>query len=283
MGSKVGQGLMMILSPAKTLDLSPFHGSLSTSLPSCDVTKTQHIVHVMKSRSEKELTKLLGISASLGKTAASYWQNFDVNNSKPSIYTFTGVAYKGLRIEECSDDAVLYLQENLRIIDPLYGSLRPLDRIQPYRLEMATKAVFPDDKKLKLQDFWKESVTKSLTEDLMKRNDRILLNLASDEYSSALDATLLPKGTCFVKVIFQEKGRVVAVHAKRARGLMARFLAENNCQSLDEVKKFNYEGYSFSLSKSDDLCLVFDRIKEVIKRQKETTSSSSPSSKKPKK
>ena len=267
---------MLILSPAKSLDLSPYEGSLKTTLPECDKANTLQVAKAMKARKEKELTKLLSLSANLGKTASEYWSNFredghDVDESKPCVYTFSGAAYQGLRISECSDDTVLYLQNNLRIIDPLYGALRPLDKIQAYRLEMATKGVF-EDKTQKLNDFWKESVTASLTNDLKDRKNKIVLNVASDEYSSAVDESGLPSGTIYVKVVFHDGGRVVSVHAKRARGLMTKFVAEHQCQTLADVKKFDSEGYSFVKSKSDDTCFVFERTKEAAQKRKSSGS-----------
>lgn len=157
------------------------------------------------------------------------------------------------------------MQQNLRIIDPLYGSLRPLDIMQPYRLEMATKKLFPKDDKLKMADFWKPSVCESLANDLVPRDTKILLNLASDEYSAAVDSAALPEGTRYIKVVFWEEGRTIAVHAKRARGLMVRYLAENSVESLEGVQEFNAEGYSFVPSKADDTTVVFNRKKQAKK------------------
>eukprot|EP00977_Amphora_coffeiformis_P010500 scaffold2470_cov158-Amphora_coffeaeformis.AAC.13 len=260
----------MILSPAKSLDLSPYKGSLETTLPECDMVKTLQVAKAMKKHNG--LAKLLSASPNIAKIASEYWRNFrqdghDVEDSKPCVYAFSGAAYQGLQINACSDDTVLYLQNNLRIIDPLYGALRPLDKIQAYRLEMATKGVFPN-KDLKLNIFWKESVTASLAKDLKDRPNKIVLNVASDEYSSAVDDSGLPSGTVYVKVVFLDGGRVVSVHAKRARGLMAKFVAEHQCQTLEDVKKFDSEGYSFVESKSDDTCLTFERTKEAAQKRK---------------
>lgn len=285
-------GILMILSPAKTLDLSPWQQGATTTTPQCNAAKTREIAQIMKKR--KDLVKLLGVSANVGKTAQEYWNNFQLNNdknqnpkSKPCIYAFTGVAYKGLQIHKCSDQAVLYLQENLRIIDPLYGALRPLDVIQPYRLEMATKGVFgKDNKSMKLQDYWRESVTSSLAQDLKDRKRKIVLNIASDEYSSAVNAKGLPTGTQYIKITFLDGGRVVAVHAKRARGLMAKFVAENKCQTIDDVKAFDAEGYGYSESQSQDDCLVFERTKHgttATKRKSSNGAATTARSKKQKK
>jgi cytoplasmic iron level regulating protein YaaA (DUF328/UPF0246 family) len=115
-----------------------------------------------------------------------------------------------------------YLQENLRIIDLLYGVLKPLDKIQPYHLEMAMHNVFPD-KKLKLADWWQSRVTKHLSQVLRHRNEMILLNLASNKYLAAVNVEHLPETSRYVKVIFLEGGRAIVVHAKHAKGVMVRY------------------------------------------------------------
>jgi uncharacterized protein len=160
------------------------------------------------------------------------------------------------------------MQRNLRIIDPLYGTLRPLDLVQPYRLEMASKRIFPDDEKIKLAEYWKTSVSEYLAADLILRDSKIILNLASDEYSAAVDASILPEGTQYVKVIFWDGGRTIAVHAKRARGLMVRYLATHRVATLTDVQKFDAEGYSFVESKSNETTLVFDRYTRMLATKK---------------
>lgn len=197
--------------------------------------------------------------------------NRDASDVKPAIYSFSGTAYNGLQPSSLDSDSMAYLQNNLRIIDPLYGVLRPLDTMQPYRLEMATRNVFPNDKTLKLATYWQPSVTKRLSEELVTdRSEKILLNLASDEYSAAVDQESLPAGAQFVRVVFRQEGRVIAVHAKRARGLMARYLAETRAASLDDVKLFDVEGYSFVAKDSDETTLVFDRKKPSAKKRAAT-------------
>jgi cytoplasmic iron level regulating protein YaaA (DUF328/UPF0246 family) len=262
-----GGGIAMILSPAKTLDLSPRAppGGLAATTPDCRPEKTAEIAAAMKNRGEGELAGLLSLSANLAKTAADYWDAFDqtVSNEKSCIYAFSGAAYQGLQAKECSKEAIQYMQENLRIIDPVYGLLRPLDQIQPYRLEMATKGVLKD-KKIKLHEYWSEPVTKALSDELRNKRggEPVLLNLASDEYAATVDEKQLPENARFIKVVFREEGRVVSVHAKRARGLMVRYVAENQLLSLDDVKDFDVEGYSFQRDQSDDATFVFDREKQ---------------------
>lgn len=197
----------------------------------------------------------------------------DMSVVKSCIYAFTGTAYGGLEVSTLDDDSMEYLQDNLRIIDPLYGVLRPMDIIQPYRLEMATRNVFPDNKSVKLASYWQPSITKRLSKEVENRNKgSILLNLASDEYSAAVDPKTLPEGTLFIKIVFREEGRVIAVHSKRARGLMARHVAESKAESLEDVKSFNGEGYAFVEAESDETTLVFDRKKQQAAKKRVPTS-----------
>jgi cytoplasmic iron level regulating protein YaaA (DUF328/UPF0246 family) len=274
---KCGRGIMMILSPAKTLDLSPYVGNVQKlTHADCDLDRTAEVAKSLKKR--KDLKQLLGVSENIANTALKYWEAFTIEDSKrnseskPCIYAFSGAAYQALRIQDCSQEAVDYLQRNLRIIDPVYGILRPLDQIQPYRLEMATKNVLPNV--AKLADFWKESVTRRLSGEIGLRATPILLNLASDEYSAAVAPDELPENIHYVKVIFREDGRVISVHAKRARGLMVQFLAENNIQTMEGVKSFDQEGYGFVVAYSDDTTLVFERSKGTHKRPAPSIASS---------
>lgn len=268
------EGVMMILSPAKTLDLTPFSSPVGSesfprsSTPSCDAEKTRVVASAMKARSRTELEKLLAISANLATKSKEYWDDFDTPGSikKPAIYAFSGAAYQGLDVSTCSVSAVRYLQQNLRIIDPLYGALRPLDLIQPYRLEMASRKVLDATAMSGSKDlakYWKPAVTSSISEDLRKRKDKILINVASDEYSSAVDASSLPDGSRYIKIVFQQEGRVISVHAKKARGFMVRYIAENNIQDVEGIRHFDTEGYKLVESKSTDDTIVFDRPKQA--------------------
>jgi cytoplasmic iron level regulating protein YaaA (DUF328/UPF0246 family) len=148
-----------------------------------------------------------------------------------------------------------YLAKNLFILDPVYGTLRALDRMQPYRLEMGCKGVVNNEgstkKKETLATYWKDSITTHIgnqLSDISSTNDgghHILANLASEEYSSSLDISSLPPNTIFVNILFRHKGRVIAVHAKRARGLMARYIAETKARSLSDISEFDLEVYQY--------------------------------------
>ena len=282
----------MLLSPAKTLDGSPLPASvllndnLSFTHPDCCVEKTAAIARFMKKLKATELSKLLKLSAALTEQTHAYWQKFQIefmldgttdfpeHNSKPCIYTYSGAAFQGIQIQDCDVNTLIYMQENVRILDALYGLLRPLDLIQPYRLEMDTKNVLPHGSKEpvhKLSAYWSESVATRLTYELERSNATtlspdhgppILLNLASEEYSAAVDVTRLPSHCRYVKAVFWEDQRVVAVHAKRARGLMVRYLSERQATAMDDILQFDLEGYQYMASKSDENTVVFNRSKQ---------------------
>lgn len=157
-----------------------------------------------------------------------------------------------------------------------------MDLIQPYRLEMATKSILKDldndddgNKYKSLASWWSSSVTNSISKDLEKKKEndgKFVINLASDEYSAAINPNLLPPNTNYVKVAFQQEGKVIAVHAKRARGLMVRYVAENQIIDLDHLKQFNVDGYIFVEDRSKDDMIVFDRPKPEAKAKGKTKS-----------
>eukprot|EP00587_Corethron_hystrix_P007957 CAMPEP_0113303630 /NCGR_PEP_ID=MMETSP0010_2-20120614/3967_1 /TAXON_ID=216773 ORGANISM="Corethron hystrix, Strain 308" /NCGR_SAMPLE_ID=MMETSP0010_2 /ASSEMBLY_ACC=CAM_ASM_000155 /LENGTH=331 /DNA_ID=CAMNT_0000157661 /DNA_START=216 /DNA_END=1211 /DNA_ORIENTATION=- /assembly_acc=CAM_ASM_000155 len=279
-------GPMMILSPAKTLDLSPLDAAALASLPlspthpSCDSGRTAAVVEaVVKAGKSKGWKKVLGVSDSLASVAAQYWKDFSADvalapasSTKPALFAFDGPAYRAVSASSCSSDALAYLQINLRIIDPVHGALRPLDAIQPYRLEMATRDLNMDGATGKggLAKYWAPAVTRALAEVLKKRPEeqRVVLNLASDEYSAAVDPDSLPVGTRFVKAVFQQEGKVIAVHAKAARGMMVRYVGEQKVMDVEQVKSFDLEGYGFVEDRSTEDCFVFDRKKPKPKPKK---------------
>jgi len=175
--------------------------------------------------------------------------------------TFDGAAYSGLNVRDSiatNRSNLQYLQEHLRIVDPLYGWLRPMDAIEAYRLEMASRGLFENTKELKLEDYWKPGIASCLktTEAAAaaaaaasSTGVLVIVNLASDEYSSAVDHRTM------VKIVFRHGGRTIAVHAKRARGLMVRYATLNAIEIVDDLKAFDLEGYSYQPDQStyDDM------------------------------
>jgi uncharacterized protein len=288
----------MILSPAKTLDLSTLSSSiflnndnLPFTLPDCSLEKTAAIARIMKNMSKNELARALKLSPALAELTHTFYRDFQIEyildgttnlpeSTKPCIFTYSGAAFQGIQINDCDVDTIKYMQENLRILDALYGLLRPLDRIQPYRLEMDTKSILPHGSTVpvaKLSAYWSEPIAASLTYELTRSNaldgQPILLNLASEEYSAAVRVALLPSHCRYIKVVFWEDQRVVAVHAKRARGLMVRFLSKHKATTLEDILKFDVEGYEYMASMSDRNTLVFNRSKLSILKTKVTKDS----------
>ena len=280
----------MILSPAKTLDLSELVlvQPSSSSLPSCDIIKTRQLADILKSKSKKELKDLLKVSDNISSTVKEYYDAFALDHgdvlldeasktkdnnansskinqkSKSAVFSFDGPAFKGISPSTCDSNSIEYMQAYLRIIDPLYGALRPLDLIQPYRLEMASKGILKDlgTKEKSLANWWKASVTSSILADMKASKCNLMVNLASDEYAAAVDQMKLEQEDCtFVKVAFQQDGKVIAVHAKKARGLMVKYISENKLESVEGIQQFDLEGYGFCEDRSDETTIVFDRSK----------------------
>jgi cytoplasmic iron level regulating protein YaaA (DUF328/UPF0246 family) len=186
------------------------------------------------------------------------WQlPFTPENARPAIYTFDGEVYTGIDAFTLPVDKVSVLQEKLRILSGLYGILKPLDLMQAYRLEMGTSIAIGSNKNL--YEFWKSSVTDYLNSELNK--DELFVNLASNEYFSAVDAKKLkvPVITPEFKDYKDGKLKMISFFAKKARGLMVRYIIDTNAETVEDLKGFNYEGYAFDANLSAGNKLVFTR------------------------
>jgi len=227
----------------------------------CFLNEAQRINKLLKKKSARSLSKLMNISANLG--ALNYERNqewqlpFTADNARPAMYAFDGDVYKGLDAYQISSDKIETAQNTIRIISGLYGILKPLDLIQPYRLEMGTK--FPVGKNKNLYEFWKKKITTTLNEELT--DDELFINLASNEYFKAIDTKVLKVPV--VNVSFKEfkngEYKMIGFFAKVARGLMARYIIETNAKTIEDIKAFNSEGYGFSEELSSEKELVFTR------------------------
>jgi len=252
--------MKIVLSPAKSLNFEK-------ELPTAQYTesaflKESRIVHkVLKQQSPKTLAGLMSIS---DKLADLNWQRnqdwktpFTPENARPAIYAFDGDVYTGLDAYSIPLEKLDLLQERLRILSGLYGYLKPLDLMQPYRLEMGTKLPIGESKNL--YEFWKKNITHSLNKELKK--DELFVNLASIEYFSAVDVKELkvPVITPEFKDYKDGKLKIISFFAKKARGLMVRYIIDTNAQTLDDLKGFNYEGYQFDGNLSKGNNLVFTR------------------------
>ncbi len=189
----------------------------------------------------------------------SYEQPFSLDNAKQSVLAFKGDVYNGLNTDGLTPNDLRFAQEHLRILSGLYGLLRPLDLIQPYRLEMGTK--LKNKKGKDLYAFWGNKITELLNEDLATQKDKILVNLASKEYFKAiqprdLEGKLL---TISFKEYRDDKYKVIAFNAKKARGLMSRFIIQKRIMDVEKIKTFDLEDYFFNPDLSDDKEWVFTR------------------------
>ena len=252
--------MKLVLSPAKSLDFE-------TSLPVSQHSEAQFLNQseklnkLLKKKSAKDLSKLMSISDALAQL--NYERNqdwslpFTNDNARPAIYAFSGDVYKGLDAYTIAEDKIETAQNTIRILSGLYGLLKPLDLIQPYRLEMGTK--LPVGKNKNLYEFWKKDITKALNESLA--DDEVFLNLASNEYFKAVDTKALkvPVINADFKDFKNGEYKIISFYAKEARGLMARFIIDTNAKTVNDLKAFNYGGYGFSEQMSKGNNLVFTR------------------------
>ena len=252
--------MKLLLSPAKSLDFE-------TKLPTNQHTEPQFLDQserlnkLLKKKSAKSLSQLMSISDALGQL--NYERNqewhlpFSVDNARPAMYAFSGDVYRGLHAYNLPTEKIETAQNTVRILSGLYGLLKPLDLIQPYRLEMGTK--FPVGKNKNLYAFWQKTITKALNNEL--EDGEVLLNLASNEYFKAVDVKALktPIITANFKDFKNGEYKIISFYAKEARGLMARYIIDTNAKTADDIKGFNYEGYNFSEPMSTETELIFIR------------------------
>ena len=252
--------MKLVISPAKSLD---FIRSLPTESNSkaCFLKEAESLNNILREKSPQDLSELMSISPSLGELnyqRNNSWQlPFNSSNSRQAIYAFNGDVYRGIDAYSIAENKIDLLQDTVRIISGLYGLLKPLDLIQPYRLEMGTKMPVGSNKNL--YEFWRRKLTDSITHEL--KDGEIFLNLASNEYIKAIDTKVLktPMITANFKQLKDGNYKTIAIFSKRARGLMTRYIIDNNIDSIKGIKGFNSDGYLFTESLSFDNELIFTR------------------------
>ncbi|WP_396192033.1 peroxide stress protein YaaA [Flavobacterium sp.] len=253
--------MKIVISPAKSLDFE-------TQLPTTSYTEygfqkqSLAIDKVLKKKKPNELMDLMSISDKLAdlnwnRNQTRNVSEITVENGRQAIYAFNGDVYIGLDAYSLSEDKINILQNKLRILSGLYGLLKPLDLIQPYRLEMGTKLPIGTNKNL--YEFWKPIIFKELNSELSK--DELFVNLASNEYFDAVDVKKLkvPVITPEFKDYKDGKLKIISFFAKKARGMMVRYIIDTNAETIDDLKGFNYEGYAFDSNLSNGNKLVFTR------------------------
>ncbi len=254
--------MISIVSPAKSLN---FDDSCNVKIYSqCAFLKdSQLLVNNLKKHSPKQISDLMKISENLGKLNADRYNNwslpFNEGNAKQAAFAFHGDVYQGLEIDSFSQDDLNYAQDHFRILSGLYGLLRPLDLIQPYRLEMGTS--IQNKRGNNLYNFWNSSITKHLNKELEFSKSQYLLNLASNEYFKVIQPQNL--NATIVTPIFKDwkngQYKIISFFAKKARGMMASYQLKNKISNPEELKKFDSGGYFFNDNMSKENQLVFTR------------------------
>lgn len=254
--------MITIISPAKTLDFESESLTDKSSSPE-HLKRSKELVEIMRKKSPKEISKMMGISPKLAELNTERYKQwkppFNKNNAKQAILAFRGDVYMGLDADSFNQRDFNFAQKNLRILSGLYGLLRPLDLIQPYRLEMGTK--LPNKHGKDLYEFWGDKISESLADELSAHRNKTLINLASAEYFKAVNPDLLPGN--LITPVFKDYNngtyKVLAFFAKKARGQMAAFIVKNRINKPQDIKAFDVDGYRYNENYSTDDQWVFTR------------------------
>ena len=254
--------MITILSPAKKLSSECSSNGPAYTTP-VFLKQSEVLVKTLKSYDPIRLQSLMGISQNLSELnweRFQFWtSDFSPDISRQAVYSFKGDTYSGLDADTLSEKDIIFAQDQVRILSGLYGVLKPLDLMLPYRLEMGTK--LDNEKGKNLYEFWGDRISSTISKELEDHKDRTIINCASIEYfksinNSSLNANVL---TPEFKEIKNDKIRMISFFAKKARGMMARFIIENRIDSTDQILKFDLAGYKYDPSLSEDVKPVFTR------------------------
>ncbi|NLY65259.1 MAG: peroxide stress protein YaaA [Alcaligenaceae bacterium] len=254
--------MLFVLSPAKKLDYdTPL--SIKKHTQPLFVPQATELIEILKTKSAEDISALMSLSPALSELNvnryATWVPTFDQHNSRQALFAFNGDVYEGLDASTLNAEQVDWAQEHVAILSGLYGVLRPLDLMQPYRLEMGTRLENAQGKNL--YAFWGSQLATYLNERLQAQKSKVLVNLASEEYFKSVDLKTLDARV--VQCVFQDYKngvyKIISFNAKRARGLMARFAIETKAQKPEDLKLFDKEDYRFDPSVSSEDKLVFRR------------------------
>ncbi|MDP2533445.1 peroxide stress protein YaaA [Photobacterium damselae subsp. piscicida] len=254
--------MLIVVSPAKTLDYESPLVTEQYTLP--ELTEhSQQLIEVCRELTPMDIARLMKVSDKIaGLNAARFAESvptFTPENARPAMFAFKGDVYTGLAAETMTAKQIAYAQQHFRMLSGLYGLLRPLDLMQPYRLEMGTKLENP--RGANLYQFWGNIITDKVNLALAEQGDDILVNLASNEYFKSVKPKQV-KGTIITPVFKDAKKgqyKVISFYAKKARGLMARYIIDNQIDSIEKLKEFDAAGYYFVAAESTATELVFKR------------------------
>lgn len=253
--------MLMLIAPSKTQQI-PAKSWEEATLPVL-LSEGEHLIHTLRQFSVDELASLMKMSNALAlqthERISSFQLPFTIGNARQALTVFRGDVYSRIESDSYSNEERTYLQQHLRILSGLYGVLRPLDLMQTYRLEMGCKLI--NSRGQNLYEFWGDLVTETLNQDLAAHTEPVLVNLASAEYVRVIKKKRL-QGELLQIDFKEQKGdsyKTVAIHAKRARGMMVDFAVKNRVQTVVELRAFQREGYHFQDSLSTDKHYVFTR------------------------
>ena len=255
---------MILISPAKKLNLKPIEVNLTFSEP-VFIEKAKYLIKRLKNLNKVEVKNLLNVSDKLTLENFNRFQSFEIkkklDNFKPAIYTFSGDTFVGLDIYNFSMSQILNAQRKIRILSGLYGILKPLDIIQPHRLEMGTKTNVIMKKSL--YEFWGNLITEQINEEIKKNNFKFLLNLASDEYFKSINLNILKTEVYKIKFYFIDgkTSKNVGMYAKRLRGAMAGFFIKSKISDINGLKLFSYNGFNYDSEDEKNKTLFFTKRK----------------------
>ena len=249
--------MLVVVSPAKKLNMNPLKNIKETK-PFFN-ENAKELVEVARNLSSDNLKDLMGISSQLAELNKKRFMDFGKQDKKAAAFAFAGDTYKGLDIEKMNQNDLEWAQEHLRILSGLYGLLRPLDSIEPYRLEMGSKlrGSFGNS----LYEYWDNKISNNLNQHAKKIGTDTLVNCASNEYFNAINLKNLSLNV--ITPVFMErkngKEKIISFYAKNARGAMARFIIQNRLVNEQDLKRFNLDGYSYNQEKSKEGKFVFLR------------------------
>ena len=254
--------MLFVLSPAKTLDFTPAPPEVSATRPEAMAKDTKELATAARRLSRSDLSRLMDISDKLADLNFERFKAFEADpaaGTVPAAFAFAGDVYDGLEARTLDEASLAWAQERLRILSGLYGLLRPLDLIQPYRLEMGVR--LRTRRGATLYDFWGDRIAKALNEAARAHADPTLVNLASIEYFGAVDAKALKLPTVSMRFLEETDGdqQMVSFWAKRARGMMARWAIDKRAEHVETLKRFDLGGYRFDRSSSSEGEWVFVR------------------------
>lgn len=255
--------MLILISPAKSLDFDTKPCTDTYTQPAF-LEASEQLIRKLRTVSRKRLTEMMGISKALAQLNyeryLAWHPEFSLENAKQAVLAFKGDVYVGMNADGFSDDDFSYAQDHLRILSGLYGVLRPLDLIQPYRLEMGTR--LPVRRKKNLYDFWGTRITDFLNADLAERDQKVVFNLASNEYFHAVKPELLDARLINCSFLDLKNGeyKMVSFWAKKARGMMSAYIIQHRLTDPEDAKAFDSAGYVFNekMSSADDWVFTRD-------------------------